>query len=124
MTVDLEKIDVIRERLGASYEEAKKALEGANGDLVEALVILERQQKEKTADIITLTTQLIEEIEKTLNKGEIKKVRFKLGERTIKELPVSLGVAGTLFVSLLSVLLKKSQIELEQKPKHPSGGEE
>ena len=38
----LEKVDRLRERANVSYEEAKEALEQAGGDLLDAMVILER----------------------------------------------------------------------------------
>jgi hypothetical protein len=41
--VELEQVEKLRERTGISYEEAKKALEEADGDLLEALIRLERK---------------------------------------------------------------------------------
>lgn len=43
--ITLEQIDLIVERTNASFTDARAALEEANGDIVEALLILERQQK-------------------------------------------------------------------------------
>ncbi|WP_461205410.1 DUF4342 domain-containing protein [Clostridium sp. DL1XJH146] len=43
MTVKLQEIDLLRERTKATYEEAKEALEKKDGDLVEALVYLEKK---------------------------------------------------------------------------------
>lgn len=42
---NLEQIEKLRERANVSYSEAKDALEGANGDLLEALISLEKQGK-------------------------------------------------------------------------------
>ncbi|MDI9419206.1 MAG: DUF4342 domain-containing protein [Firmicutes bacterium] len=41
----LEQIERLRERARVTYEEAKQAYEAANGDLLEALIILEKQGK-------------------------------------------------------------------------------
>ena len=41
----LEKVERLREKANGSYEEAKAALEEAGGDLLDAIVILERQGK-------------------------------------------------------------------------------
>jgi len=41
----LEQIEKLRERANVSYDEAKAAYEDANGDLLEAMIILERQGK-------------------------------------------------------------------------------
>ena len=45
MKITLEQIDFLRERANVSYREAKEALEETGGDIVEALVMLERQNK-------------------------------------------------------------------------------
>ncbi len=41
----LEQIEKLRERANVTYDEAKAALEAADGDLLEALIYLERQGK-------------------------------------------------------------------------------
>ena len=48
MSISLEQVDLIMKRANVSYTEAKEALEQANGDVVEALMLLEKQGK-KTA---------------------------------------------------------------------------
>lgn len=47
MSISLEKIDLLKERANVSYTEAKEALERTNGDLVEALILLEKESKIK-----------------------------------------------------------------------------
>ena len=43
MDITLSKIDLIRERTGLNYKEAKQLLEDAKGDVVEALVSFEEE---------------------------------------------------------------------------------
>ena len=43
----LEKVERLVEKANVSYEEAKAALDEANGDLLDAMVLLERQGKVK-----------------------------------------------------------------------------
>ena len=45
MSMSLEKIDMLKERANISYKEAKEALEKFDGDLVEALIYLESNEK-------------------------------------------------------------------------------
>lgn len=45
--VTLEQVEKLRERTGVTYEEAKTALEEANGDLLDAVINLEKQNKVK-----------------------------------------------------------------------------
>jgi len=48
MSVNLEQIEALRERANVSYGEAKEALEVCDGDLVEALIYLEKNNKIKS----------------------------------------------------------------------------
>lgn len=48
--VDFEKVQKLREYANISYEEAKKALEEANGDMLEAVINLEKQNRIKAPE--------------------------------------------------------------------------
>lgn len=54
---ELEKVERLRERADVSYEEAKKALEECGGDLLEAMVYLEKQGKVKKPGQSSYTTR-------------------------------------------------------------------
>ncbi|MDR2615905.1 MAG: ubiquitin, partial [Oscillospiraceae bacterium] len=41
----LEQVEKLRERANVSFEEAKAALDEADGDLLDALILLEKQGK-------------------------------------------------------------------------------
>lgn len=45
MSINLDKIDLLKERANVSYKEAKEALEKFDGDLVEALIYLEEEER-------------------------------------------------------------------------------
>ena len=47
---NFEKVEKIREKAGVTYEEARAALEAANGDILDALVRLENEGKIKKPD--------------------------------------------------------------------------
>jgi hypothetical protein len=42
---EFEKVEKLRQRADVSYEDAKKALEAANGDLLDAMIYLEKEGK-------------------------------------------------------------------------------
>ena len=46
----LEQVEKLRERANVSYDEAKAALDATNGDLLEALIYLEKQGKVKAPE--------------------------------------------------------------------------
>lgn len=45
MAITLEQVEILREKANVSYEEAKVALEQNDGDILDALVMLEREGK-------------------------------------------------------------------------------
>ena len=59
----LEKVEKLRERANVSYDEAKKALEENNWDLLEAMVALEKEGKVPEPDTSSYTTSYEEQTE-------------------------------------------------------------
>ena len=57
----LEKVERLRERANVTYEEAAQALEEAGGDLLDALVLLEKQVKTKAPEQSTYSTSYEEQ---------------------------------------------------------------
>ena len=43
MEITLEKIELVKDRTGVSYKEAKEALEAADGSVVDAIDVYKRQ---------------------------------------------------------------------------------
>lgn len=72
---DLEKVERLRERADVSYEEAKNALEQCNGDLLDAMVYLEKQGKVKKPGHTSYSTQY----EEPVDFGDLKKENVKSG---------------------------------------------
>ena len=116
---DLEKLDTIRERLDVSYDEAKKALVEADGDVIEALASLEKRQR----DIITMVAELVDEIGKLLESTPAKKVRLKLGRKVVAEIPVALTAAAGFLLGLVAVFITKAAVELEKEGMETQIGE-
>ena len=113
VSVDLEKVDQVRERMGVSYEEASSALNEAGGNVVAALTRLE--QTKGPSDLLTVGADLLDEVERLLRAGAIRKIRVRLGNRTLKEIPVSLTAVGAVLIGVLAVLATRFVIELERE---------
>ena len=99
--------------MGVSYEEACTALDAVNGDVVAAITQLE--QTRGPADLLTVGAELLDEVERLLRAGAIKKIRVRLGNRTLKEIPVSLTAVGAVLIGILAVLVSRFVIELERE---------
>jgi predicted NBD/HSP70 family sugar kinase len=113
VSVDLSKVDQVRERMGVSYEEAQAALEASGGDVMAALTHLEKSRG--PSELLTVGADLLDEVERLLRAGAIKKIRVRLGNRTLKEIPVSLTAVGAVLIGILAVLVTQFVIELERE---------
>lgn len=58
-TNKMEQVEQIREKTGCTYEEAKNALDAANGDVLDAIIALEKAGKVKTGATATASTNPI-----------------------------------------------------------------
>lgn len=114
MQDELEKLDAIRSRLHVSYETAEKALRECGGDVAAALARLDKARPGKP-DLIGMATEVASEIKDMVSTGEIKRVRIKLGDRIVREVPVALTAVGAVAVAALAVLLTKAAIEVDRE---------
>ena len=89
MEITLESIDAVRERTGASYSEAKEALEKSEGSVVDAIVLLEKKSGVKTEEVLDKIKALVKE-------GNVNKIRVKRGDQVLLTVPVNLGIVGGL----------------------------
>lgn len=103
----LEKVDLIRQRLGVSYREAVDALDQANGDVVKALVILEDSQFRLGEKVEAEGHKLWDRIKRLIRKGNVSRIRLKKDDRVLAEIPVNvgaIGVVGIMAVPPLTIL--------------------
>ena len=89
----LEKVERLREKANVTYEEAKAALEQTGGDLLDAMVLLERQGKVKEPARSTFSTEYEEQ-------AEYIKVRDKVEEQE-KSAPSFGRTIGRVFRGLI-----------------------
>lgn len=119
--INLEKIDLVRERCKVTYTEAKEALEATNGNVVDALVYIEQSQKRKADEIINSKDELIAYIKELINKGNVSRIRIKKGNEVVVDIPVNAGIATGLLslayppliaLGFLTALVTKVTIEI------------
>ncbi len=105
MTNDLEKIDLLRARMGISYKEAKEALEEAGSDVVQALINLE--EKSMGEKIQDYRSELGDQLRAWWAKGREVRLLLKKDGRTVLQIPAvvgALGIAGAMLRSELALL--------------------
>ena len=104
MDIALEKVDAIRERTGLSYEEAVDYLKAAGGDVVQALVLIERDAREEGGDGKALRAEVMNKLKGLIRAGNEIRIKVKQQDDTLVELPVTVGVIGSLLAPRLALL--------------------
>jgi len=109
---DLQDVDVLRERLDASYSEAKEALDAADGDVVSALAHLEDKRREASPDLPQFLKELFEDVRSVVDTKEVKSANIVLRGQPLFTIPLALcGVAAGVMV-LASALLTNCRVEV------------
>lgn len=107
MDITLEKIDMIRERTGVSYREAKEALERNAGDVISTLIELEDKSKTSsnwTEEFSVRSTEVMDKVKELIREGNVNKIRVKHDGRVLAEIPVALGAIGAVVLPQLAAL--------------------
>lgn len=95
MEEELRNIDVIRERMGISYREAKEVLDECGGDLVEALIKAEEKKDYRWSDkFIEAGEGLVAQAKVYIDKGNKTSIKLKRGDKTIVKFPATVGALG------------------------------
>ncbi len=104
MDVTLEKIDTLRQRTGISYKEAKEVLEENNGDVVEALIYLEENEKSFGENITNKGDEVISKLKEALRKGNVTKVMLKKNGEVVMNIPITAGAIGAVLSPPLTAI--------------------
>ncbi len=91
--ITLEKIDLVRERTGANYSDAKEALEACEGNVVDAIIYMEKNKKSTLDNIYSSKDEFLTWIKDLINKGNVTKIRVKKDDKVIVDMPVNAGIA-------------------------------
>lgn len=97
MEITLEKIELVKDRTGVSYKEAKEAIEAAEGSVVDAIIAIEEKidvKKTNRAGVLALDT--VDKVKEFVKKGNISKISVKKDDETVVNIPVNVGVVGAL----------------------------
>lgn len=119
--ITLEKVDIIRERTGVSYAEAKEALEECDGNVVDALIYIENKKSNIKNDLYATKDEFIAWIKDIVKKGNVTRIRIKKDDKVVTDIPVNAGViAGIAALSwpplmalgILSAVFTKVTVEI------------
>lgn len=112
--ITLEKVDQVIERTYATYAEAKEALEACDGDVVNALIYIERKREEEIKEEENREEEKAESFEEVkkfvkdlIDKGNVARVRIIKDDKVLTDIPVNAGIAAgamaLIFPSVLAI---------------------
>ncbi len=118
MDISLEKIDTVVARTNATFAEAKEALEKNDGDVVEAIIYIERHETSWSDNVSDKGEEMIDRLKEILRKGNVTKITVKKDDEVILNIPVTAAAIGTIMAAPLALvglggaLISKCTIEV------------
>ncbi|WP_238915194.1 DUF4342 domain-containing protein [Clostridium sp. YIM B02555] len=111
--ITLEKVDVVRERTGVSYEKAKEALEKSEGEVLDAIIYIEKTEglsgNEKSSDDVNKSAVSVEELKawfkQTIDKGNVTRIKIKKDDNVLVDIPVNAGIAAGVVAIVIPPIL-------------------
>jgi hypothetical protein len=125
MNINLEQIEALRARANVGYEEAKAALEICNGDIVEALIYLEKQNKVKAEKKSCTESSFFSSVKQLIKKCNRIKFIIKKEDNIIINLPLTIVILMTMLltpfvaIGLIAALVTNHKIRFQK----PDGGD-
>ncbi len=106
MEITLEKIELVKDRTGVTYAEAKKALEDADGSVVDAIIAIEEtvNSGDKKRAFGEKGEALFTSLKSLIKKGNVARIQVKKDGDSILNVPVNAGILGICIAPLASVV--------------------
>ena len=107
MEITLEKIEIVKDRTGSTYAEAKAALEAAEGSVVDAIIAIEgkmNEEHDKVDGVSLKDSPIFAKMKEIVDKGNVSRILITKNEKTIVNFPVTAGVIGAVLVPWGAIL--------------------
>ncbi len=117
LEISLEKIELVKDRTGVSYKEAKEALEKSGGNVVDAIISIEENINTQ-GETRSKASEIADQVKEVVRKGNVSKITIKKDDETVLNLPVTIGILGTVIfpwaalVGAVAALGTKCSIEI------------
>lgn len=106
MEITLEKIELVKDRTGVTYAEAKQALEEADGSVVDAIIAIEETVNAgvKKRGFGNKGEALFASIKEQVAKGNVSRIQVKKDDELVLNVPVNAGLVGLVIAPIASVI--------------------
>lgn len=106
----LKKIEILKERTNLSYEEAVELLEKYKGDLIEALIHIEKQKKQNDDELYNFydkisQNEFVNYIKELIKGGNVARIIIRKDNNILVNIPVNAGIVVGVILVLQPVLL-------------------
>lgn len=96
MEITLEKIELVKDRTGVSYREAKEALERNSGNVVDAIIYIEDSVNGENFNYNEAESKdIISKLKEIVAKGNATKILIKKDDQIVLNIPVNAGIIGS-----------------------------
>ena len=128
--ITIEAIDKVMERVpGATYAEVREALIKSDGDVIDAIILLQENSTEKEnknkktfEEVFGKDSDKIkEEITELIRKSNVIRIVIEKNGKIIMNIPITVGVVGVVFAPILTLIglsasvLAKYRIKIENE---------
>ena len=130
--ITIEAIDQVMESVpGATYAEVREALIKSDGDVIDAIILLQENSTEKEKENKNKKTfeevfgkdsdKIKEEITELLRKSNVIRIVIEKNGKIIMNIPITVGVVGVVFAPILTLIglsasvLAKYRIKIENE---------
>lgn len=105
MNITLEQIDEVINRTGATYHQAKEALQFSDGDVVEAIIYLETLKKDKGGSDRPYFNgdEIIGLLKDMIKKGNVTRITLEKNNKIVVDIPILAGLVGSLIFTSATV---------------------
>lgn len=107
--ITLEKVDMVIERTRVSYEMAKQALEETNGDVLEAVIYIEKVRKQAEEESMDESSMTMDELKawfrELIEKGNVTRIKIKKDDAELIDIPVNAGIAVGVIAMIMPAIL-------------------
>lgn len=106
MEITLEKIELVKDRTGVTYAEAKQALEETDGSVVDAIIAIEEiiNSGEKGKGFGKKGEALFARLKDIIKKGNVSKIQVKKDGELVLNVPVNAGLVGVVIAPIAAVV--------------------
>ena len=106
MEITLEKIELVKDRTGVTYAEAKEALEETDGSVVDAIIAIEETVNagKKERGFGDKGQALFTSLKDLIKKGNVARIQVKREDDMILNVPLNAGILGICIAPLASIV--------------------